>query len=177
MRLLFAVVKGRPVAMLYKPVDPDAPADKHATFTSPVGQNTMDRVEQIMDAKVAAQPQPYKDGMFWVLEASVPWKSLGVPPPTIGTKIRADLGYLQSDENGVLTVGRKYWSGKSQTVVCDIPSESRLAPALWGEMEFVKSDKTLRFVSSAASSLEDGTSGNLMKPKGEDVDVNELLGE
>jgi hypothetical protein len=176
LRLLFAAVKGKPVAVLYKPVDPDAPADRHATFSSPVGQTSMDRVEVLADAKVAAQKAPYKDGMFWVLEAAVPWKSLGVEPPPVGAVLRADLGYLQSDENGVQTVGRKYWSGKSQTIICDIPSEARLAPALWGQVEVVKPDTALRFVASAASTLETSAENLLQKPA-DDTDVNELLGE
>ncbi len=43
------------------------------------------------------------------------------------------MGILQSDQNGVLTVNRQYWSGKSQTCVSDLPTEARLTPALWGE--------------------------------------------
>ena len=176
-RLLFSVVKGKPVAVLYKPVDPTAPADQHATFSSPVGQTQMDRVEVIADARVAVQQQPYKDGMFWVLEAAVPWKALGFEPPATGTLLRGDFGYLQSDQNGMQTVSRKYWSGKTQTVVCDIPSEARLAPALWGEVVCVKGDPTLRIVAGAAEALDAGAPDKMLKSGGEDVDVNELLEE
>ena len=43
---------------------------------------------------------------------------------------------LRSDQNGVVTAERLYWSGKSQTVISDLPSEARLVPALWGDLTF-----------------------------------------
>ena len=175
LRILFSIVKGRSVAMLYRPVDPSAPVDKHATFTSPVGQTTMDRVELIEGAKVASQTKEYKDGPAWFIEASVPWKALGVTtPPAAGTKIRGDFGYLQSDGNGVQTASRKYWSGKSQTVICDIPSEARLAPALWGDFEFTKADKTVKFSSSATLDVDPA---NVLKSSAGEEELNQMLGE
>ncbi|MFM8705327.1 MAG: hypothetical protein ACKOHG_15955, partial [Planctomycetia bacterium] len=43
-------------------------------------------------------------------------------------------GVLRSDQNGVVTAERLYWSGKSQTVISDLPSEARLVPTLWGDL-------------------------------------------
>ncbi|MCY3018217.1 MAG: hypothetical protein NTW87_04190, partial [Planctomycetota bacterium] len=53
LRLLFAKVKGKPLAVLYKPVDPAAPPEKHREFSSPIGRFRMDRVEVLPSAKVA----------------------------------------------------------------------------------------------------------------------------
>ena len=37
------------------------------------------------------------------LQYGVPWEALGGKPPAVGTKLRGDLGYLESDENGMQT--------------------------------------------------------------------------
>ncbi|MEI6518664.1 MAG: hypothetical protein WCO98_01255 [bacterium] len=145
-RILIGVVRGKPVAVLYKPVDPTAPADKHAKFTSPVGQTLMDRVEVIQDAKIAIATEPNKESTPWaIVEVAIPWTSLGATTPETGTKLRGDIGILESDANGVSTINRLYWSGKSQTVICDIPSEAKLTPSLWGELYFQDPDKSMKF--------------------------------
>ncbi len=182
LRLLFALVKRKPVVVLYKPVDPAAPAALHSRFISPVGQTQMDRVQVLTTARMAVKTDRYKqekdgvmmEGVFWTLEASVPWKALGVAPPKPGTTIRGDFGYLQSDEHGTRTAGRKYWSGKSQTVICDTPSEARLSPFLWGQFVVTKPKKTLRFIRPVGIDTP-----GLLEPDGDDddVDVLEMLGE
>jgi len=129
LRILLSQVKGEAVAVLYRPVAIDAPVDKHYNFTSPVGENRMDLVDVIADAEVSVTQEAGR----WIIEAVIPWASLGVKPPAVGTHLRGDVGILQSDQNGVRTVNRLYWSGKSQTIISDLPSEARLIPALWGE--------------------------------------------
>ncbi len=137
-RLLFGLYKGQPVAVLHKPVAPEAPAERHGRFESPVGLTLIDDVRVLPEARVAVETGRDTEGaQFWTLTASVPWKALGVEPPKGGSLLRGDLGVLQSDPNGVQTVSRIYWSGKSQTVVCDLPSETRLIPALWSQLRFV----------------------------------------
>jgi hypothetical protein len=143
-RLLFALVKGKPVAVLYKPVDPGAPAEVHRDFSSPIGRVRLDRVQVLRKAKVAFRTQEYKDGMYWLMEAAVPWKDIGAAaPPVAGAVLRGDFGYLESDENGTQTVARTYWSGKTQTVISDLPSEARLNPSLWGQFQVVKAEGKL----------------------------------
>jgi len=144
-RLLLSMIKDEPVAMLYRPVAPGAPPEKHARFQSPVGETLMDLVEKIPDADVAVQgvasPTTYK----WTLEAAIPWKALGYPAPRIGTHLRGDVGILQRDKSGLVTVGRLYWAGKTQTVICDIPSEARLSPSLWGEFILSETEGGTKF--------------------------------
>jgi hypothetical protein len=174
MRLLFAKVKGKPAAVLYKPVDPGAPAEARREFSSPVGRVWMDRVQVLPSATVAFDVKQYTDvrakrdaspgleGSYWLLEAAVPWKALGVAPPAAGAALRGDFGYLESDANGTQTAGRKYWSGKTQTVICDLPSEARLNPSLWGRFEVVNADGKLRLI-GAKKKLD---SEDLLKPRG-----------
>jgi hypothetical protein len=127
--------------VLYKPVAPDAPAAQHARFESPVGSTYIDQVKVLDDTEVAVLTgrDPDGDG-YWTLTARIPWAALGVTPPEPGSLLRGDVGILQSDPNGVSTASRLYWSGKSQTVVCDVPSETRLIPALWGELQLAEHD-------------------------------------
>jgi len=143
LRLIFSVVKGKPVAVLFKPVSPDAPAEYRARFESPVGATSFDEVRTIPEARVAvSEGRGLRDEPFWTLTAAVPWKAMNVSPPEPDKILRGDIGILRSDPNGVMTSSRLYWSGKSQTVVCDVPSETRLIPALWGELLF-EPDRTL----------------------------------
>jgi len=152
--------------VLYKPVDPGAPPQAQREFSSPVGRLHMDRVELLATAKVAFEARKYKmpvapqqpakvqiEGTYWTMEAAVPWAALGAQPPVVGPKLCGDFGYLESDENGTQTIGRKYWSGKTQTVICDLPSEARLNPSLWGRLEVVKEEGKLK-LALAKKSLE-----------------------
>lgn len=150
LRILITQLKDGPVAVVYRPVDPDAPASKHMVFNSPVGETRMDFVEVIPDAdiKITADTLTQTTGSpetRWIIEAAIPWASLGVKAPTVGTHIRGDIGILQSDQNGVRTVNRLYWSGKSQTIVSDLPSEARLTPALWGDFYCSEPEETQKF--------------------------------
>ena len=153
LRILLTFVKGEPVAVLYKPVDPTAPLELHKKFSSPVSRFTMDRVEILrgvhgMQLGARLTEEKKKDTemvTMWAIEAAIPWKALGVKAPEEGTILRGDFGVLQSDAQGMRTTNRQYWSGKAQKVVADVPSEARLSPALWGEILCVRETKNLRF--------------------------------
>jgi hypothetical protein len=171
-RLLLAVVKGKPLAVLYKPVDPTAGPELRREFSSPVGRTQMDRVQVLPEAKVAAKVRQLKDGKFWELEASVPWVAIGVKPPVVGTTIRGDLGYLQSDEGGTQTVGRRYWSAVTQTVISDLPSEARLSPSLWGSLEVVREGGKLKVTGMKGEGAADTTTA---PAGGGGVDIESIM--
>jgi hypothetical protein len=144
-RLLLSQVRGEPKAVLYRPVAPGTPPEKGWRFQSPVGEVRMDLVTALPNAQVAVSETRTPTGLRWSLEAAIPWADLGYPAPRIGSRLRGDVGVLQADQNGVSTVGRLYWAGKSQTVICDIPSEARLLPSLWGELLCIEPPKEMRF--------------------------------
>ncbi len=143
LRLLIAKVKDEPTVVLYRAVVPGTKGEKRVRFKSPVGENYIDEVRVLDNAQAAFA---LNDGDWgWVMEAAIPWKDLGVAPPKVGSRLRGDIGILQSDQNGMRTTSRLYWSGKSQTIVCDVPSESKLSPSLWGELYFTEPDKAMHF--------------------------------
>jgi len=133
LRLVLARVGEKPVVMLYRYVVPGTPAEKRTVFTSPVGKEEIDLVRELTDAEIAVK----QDEHGWTLEAAIPWKSLGAAAPRIGDKLRGDAGILESDSDGTATVRRSYWANKSDVIIGDLPCESRITPALWGDLHVI----------------------------------------
>lgn len=145
LRILISMVKGQPKAMLYRFRVAGSSGEKRVVFKSPVGETTVDDVEEITGADIKIKPANHKDGGGWDVEAAIPWAELGVPAPKVGERLRGDMGILQSDQNRVKTVGRLYWAGKSQTVISDIPSEARVSPSVWGDLYTVEPETAQKF--------------------------------
>lgn len=141
-RLVISRVKGKPVVMAYRYAVPGTADDKRTVFTSPVGKEIVDQVFEVKDVEISIT-QRYREG--WVAEVAIPWQSLGLTPPRIGEKLRADVGVLESDGQGTATVRRMYWANKSQVVLGDLPSEARSSPALWGELQVIEPPDEMRF--------------------------------
>ena len=130
-RLLFAPLDGKPVCVLLKPVDKEAPPEKAYKYHSPVGDKHFDRVEKLTDAKIAVTVEPHK----YRVEAAVPLTALGLKPAA-GLVIRGDAGFISSDAQGTVNVARTYWSNRATNLTNDEPSEAWLYPATWGEFKF-----------------------------------------
>ena len=138
-RLLIAIVKGKPMAVLYRPVAPGLTGDK-VPFGSPLRTIYFDEVRDVTADLALAQGKPADDkavvpdpaGDF---EFSIPLSSLGLRPEP-GMRIRGDVGVLRG--NGIDTAQRAYWTNKATGLVSDIPSEAELTPHLWGMIEFRK---------------------------------------
>jgi sugar lactone lactonase YvrE len=131
MRIVFAQLDGKPVAVLMAPVDKRASPESKKSYTSPVGTKVFDRVEAIADAKVKVKVESNR----YVVEAALPLKSIGLVPKP-GMKLRGDVGFISSDANGMINTARTYWSNKHTNLVSDEPQESWLFPATWGEFSF-----------------------------------------
>ena len=125
-RLLVAMVKGKPVAVLYRPVAPGE-AGEGVHFSSPLRTITFDRVEEVTKDVAFA---PGQAGEF---ELSIPLSVLGLKPEP-GMALRGDIGVLRGD--GDRTVQRAYWHNKATGLTSDVPSEAELTPQLWGRWEF-----------------------------------------
>ena len=127
LRLLVTQVKGQTKALIYRPVAPDAPAEKKVPFSSPARTLVFDQVAEVSDkVKLATDGK----GNY---EISVPLDMLRLSPLP-GMRIRGDMGVLRG--NGSQTLARLYWSNKATGIVSDVPSEAELLPSLWGVWEF-----------------------------------------
>ena len=126
MRLIVALVKGAPKAMLYRAVVTGTPDSAKVPFSSPWRTITFDQVEDISSKIQFAK----KDGNF---EFSVPLAAIGIVPEP-GLRIKGDIGILRGHDGQ--TTARVYWSNKATGITSDVPSEALLAPSLWGTLEF-----------------------------------------
>ncbi len=129
-RLLVTVVKGKTLAVLYRPHAPGGKSEPIA-FSSPWRTIKMDRVEDVSD-KVNLTADGEGD-----YEISAPLALLNLAPKA-GTTIKGDIGILRG--NGFQTLQRVYWSNKATGIVADVPSEAELTPVLWGAWQFGKAE-------------------------------------
>jgi len=126
LRLLVTLVKGKPVAALYRPVVPGT--REPVAFSSPWRTVKIDRVDDVgKDVEFAAD----KDGNY---EFSVPLAALGLEPKA-GLLIQGDVGILRGD--GFRTIQRVYWQNKATGLTSDVPGEAMLTPQLWGRWQFI----------------------------------------
>jgi hypothetical protein len=119
---------GEAVAMLYLPKLPGFKGEPQV-LRSPTGQESFDLIRPLAQVALAYSKQP--DGFR--VRATIPWTELGGRLRPVST-VRMDLGYLFGNETGTQCALRAYWAnhGPTAAIVNDIPSESRLEPALWG---------------------------------------------
>ncbi len=136
-RILLTRWKNKPIVVIYRYVVPGTPEKDRILFPSPISTTAIDVVTILQDADIAV----VSNGTEWTVEAAIPWTKLGVNAPFVDSHIRGDAGVLLSDNNGMRTLQRYYWSGKSQTIVSDTAFESRISPALWGEITCLEADK------------------------------------
>ena len=125
-RLLITQVKGKTLALIYRPVVPGTQTPK-IPFASLWRTISFDRVDDVSDKVELAADQA---GNY---EISIPLDVLGLQPQP-GMRIQGDIGILRG--NGSVTLARTYWSNKATGIVSDVPSEAELMPALWGVWEF-----------------------------------------
>jgi len=130
-RLSFAMVGGKPSAILYDYVVPGTPKQARLPFASPWRTLYIDRVGRLPEARIAV----VRRGNRYCLEAAVPLEAIHLDRKVTPT-IRGDVGRVLSDQTGTRAVDRVYWSNKNTKIVSDVPSEARLQPNLWGTFVF-----------------------------------------
>jgi len=130
-RLLISKLGGKPVAMLYRVKAPGA--KQPVSFRNPGGTEVVfDEVSEIKDAKVAISDTP--DG--YLVEAAIPLKVLFdfYEPLWKGRVLQGDIGVIVADSTS-RRIARIYRFNRQTQIVSDLPSEARLSPANWGEIE------------------------------------------
>ncbi len=126
MRLLFSVMDGQPVCVLYEPVVREGERAMRL-FTSPTGAEAFDRVVLLKEAQVAIKRA--KNG--YALEASIPLSVIRFAVKA-GATYRGDVGVIYSDAGGSRNVLRACYFNKDTAIINDIPTEARLQPQNWG---------------------------------------------
>lgn len=158
-RILVTRVKGKPVAVLYRPVAPGAPqADRWETSTPAGGTTAFDQVKILASAVIGVQV----DDNRYSVEASIPLKDLGFAPRP-GQMLRMDWGVLTTAD-GFVTSSRAYWANPIATGVADEPTEARLQPDLWGHLRFPALQK-------------ESDESDLLQPQGSVTPAERLLEE
>jgi hypothetical protein len=129
LRLSIGNFKGKPTAVLYRPVA----ADKHPKdFSSGVIKKyTVESVEVLSDAKIEVKVE----GGRYKVEAAIPLSVLGLKPAD-GLKLHGDLGVTHGDTAGKRTRLRTYWSNQHTGIVDDAVFELMMEPKNWGELLF-----------------------------------------
>ena len=122
-RLLVTQVKGKTLAMLYRPHVPGT--KDRVPFSSPSRTVTMDRVDDVSE-RVTLAGNGQGDYEF-----SVPLQTLGLSAVP-GRTLPGDVGILRGD--GSQTLQRVYWNNKATGITADVPSEAELTPQLWGTL-------------------------------------------
>jgi hypothetical protein len=117
--------------VVYQAVSTGPKAPK--TFASPTGSEAFERVQVLDKAQVAVE----RTANGYVLEAAVPLAEIGFEPAA-GVATRGDVGVLYGTDGGGRTVLRAYYANKDTSVVEDVPSEARLAPAKWTTVEVAR---------------------------------------
>ena len=156
-RILITRAGTKPVAVLYRPVAPDAPkTDRWETSTPAGGTTAFDQVKILDAARLAVR----SEGERYVVEAAIPLKDIGLSI-TSGMVLKMDWGVLTTDD-GFVTRTRRYWANAMATGVSDEPTEARLQPAVWGNVRFAGPE--------APRSLDD-----MLKSDDTDPAMDELL--
>jgi hypothetical protein len=138
-RVVVTVLNGKPVAVLYRPIAPQAPkAQAWSTTTDAGGTTNFDQVMILKDAVISVTSA----GSETVVNAALPLKDLGLKP-VFGATHRMDWGVLSS-RDGQLTIARKYWANATASGTTDEPTEARLTPNLWGFVRFQPSREEMQ---------------------------------
>jgi len=138
-RLLIAKIKGKPTAVLYRPVDPKAAQGEECVFESPIGKEVFASVKDITSELEFAEDGAgnYEISIPLSTVMRVEFQKLGVQDwHEDKTLILGDLGIIRG--NGGQNVQRACWNSLDTWMTSDIPSEARWRSINWGVLKLVK---------------------------------------
>ena len=133
-RILAAMIKGKPELIGMKPISRRFPA-KASYYTPSGGHVHFDFVGYIPGGKVSIVRNA--DGKGYVATFAVPRKFLALPLKS-GAAIRADIevNYSGYTDRGLQVISRNYLFSPQNgitTMIDDIPTEAKLNPQWWGQ--------------------------------------------
>ncbi len=150
-RILISTIKGKPMAVLYQPVAPDAPESEEWETHTMVFRTAFDRVKIIKDAEIGYINS--EENNSYSVEAVIPLKSIGMKIEP-GMSVKMDWGILKTSATGSGVYERLYWSNKDTAILSDEAAEAVIKPEMWGRVNFIMPKKTLLDKSGAMDLLE-----------------------
>jgi hypothetical protein len=130
-RLLAAPINGRAQAVYWRQSAPATEnAQTYVVANNPSNARRFDVVKLLGSAKTTAKTGA---GGYTVL-VRVPLTELGLDPTALPGKLQGLAGVIFSDAAGTNRVARLYWHDKATGMVNDIPTESAIEPAKFGEI-------------------------------------------
>lgn len=119
----------KPLAVLYRPRINDFKGEP-IVLTSTTGQESFDGIETTDQVGLDYRRTP----SGYAAVVTLPLRLLGLAPQP-GLRFAMDLGVIYGNATGSQTAARSYWFNNSfaANVTQDVPNESRLEPAAWGE--------------------------------------------
>jgi outer membrane protein assembly factor BamB len=132
LRLSIGNLKGKPVAVLYRPVAAEKAPQKFFSGTVKEGYE-MQSVKTLDAATLAVTVDAV--GKRYVVEAAIPLAALGLAPAA-GLTVTGDFGATFGDPAGGDTVLRSYWNNQATGLVADEVWELVLEPKNWGKIGF-----------------------------------------
>ena len=129
LRLLVTRQGGKAYAVLFQPKI-DGFTGTPVLLTSPTGKESFDRITVLDNVSLDYTKTP----TGFTATVTIPQQLLGLKL-IAGQRLKLDLGYIFGNEGGTNTAVRAYLFNNSFTanIVDDVPHESRLEPAEWGE--------------------------------------------
>ena len=130
-RILVTRQNGKPIAVIYRPKVKGFQGKPIVFRTANV--ESFDSIE--VNEQIALEYQKLTSGTFRAV-ATIPLAVVGWQPQP-GTKVKMDLGYIFGNNEGTKAMVRSYWAnnGFSANVLNDVPNESKVEPAEWGDAE------------------------------------------
>ncbi|MBM3211335.1 hypothetical protein FJZ33_03880, partial [Candidatus Poribacteria bacterium] len=130
-RLVVTKINGKPTAVLYRQIDPNASEREKTRFESPIGKLIMDSVKDISSQLEFAEDNGnYEFSIPLDTLTPISLANLGIQPHHRGRWLIGDLGILRG--NNRQTIQRIYWNNLDTAAVSDIPTEAQLKPLNWG---------------------------------------------
>lgn len=131
-RLLVTRQAGKPYAVLFRPRVAGFEGER-IVLTSPTGKEPFDAINVVDWVEMDYT----KTDLGFRASLRIPLREIGLALSP-GDKLRMDLGYVFGNSQGTRARRRAYLNNSSfsANVVDDIPNESRMEPAHWGEVTF-----------------------------------------
>jgi hypothetical protein len=165
-RILFALLDGKPTAVVYRPTSAEK---KPYTFESPVGKVTHEYVALMPQARVAFKTTPGG----YNAEIQIPWSTLGYAPRE-GASFPFDAQVIFSDPSGQKNASTAWWHsvGGGPMATVDLPTEAQLYPALWGKARLYLRAPIASVSKAAASTPPAGVPIRFTLPRAAKVSLN-----